>query len=276
MPAAALSSPRFRRCISGGRSQAGAVLATIGLAFALSACASNSITTGSTLIDADRLESAQDIETASNYWGQKYAANPKDKTAALNYAATLRRAGRTGQAVAVLQNAVIAFPADREIRASFGKALAADGQLDRALSVIKQARTPDRPDWRLLSAEATILDQKGMNKEARDLYMQARDFAPNEPSILSNLGMSYLLTGELSDAEASLRQASAMPGADGTVRQNLALAVGLQGRFEEAKAIASADLSTEEAAANVAYLKSMLERQSNWQKLRNATARSSS
>ena len=42
------------------------------------------------------------------------------------------------------------------------------------------------------------------------------------------------------------------------VRQNLALVVGLQGRFAEAESIAQADLPAEEAAANVTYLKQML------------------
>ena len=44
-------------------------------------------------------------------------------------------------------------------------------------------------------------------------------------------------------------------------RQNLALAVGLQGRFDEAEAIAKAELSPQQAEANVAYLQSMLTRQ---------------
>jgi Flp pilus assembly protein TadD len=45
------------------------------------------------------------------------------------------------------------------------------------------------------------------------------------------------------------------------VRQNLALVVGLQGRFAEDEAIARADLPPEEAAANVAYLQQMLAQQ---------------
>ena len=44
------------------------------------------------------------------------------------------------------------------------------------------------------------------------------------------------------------------------VRQNLALVVGLQGRFAEAETIAKGDLPSEEAAANVAYLREMLSR----------------
>jgi Flp pilus assembly protein TadD len=44
------------------------------------------------------------------------------------------------------------------------------------------------------------------------------------------------------------------------VRQNLALVVGLQGRFAEAESIVKADLPADEAAANVAYLREMLSR----------------
>ena len=79
-----------------------------------------------------------------------------------------------------------------------------------ALAIIQRAQTPDQPDWRLLSAEAAILDQLGNHDEARKLYRQALDLAPNEPSVMSNLGMSYVLTGELKQAEAILRKAVAL------------------------------------------------------------------
>jgi Flp pilus assembly protein TadD len=52
--------------------------------------------------------------------------------------------------------------------------------------------------------------------------------------------------------------------ADGRVRQNLALVVGLQGRFTEAESIARADLPSDEAAANVTYLRQMLAQQNGW------------
>ena len=44
------------------------------------------------------------------------------------------------------------------------------------------------------------------------------------------------------------------------MRQNLGLVVGLQGRFAEAETIVKGDLPADEAAANVAYLKEMLNR----------------
>ena len=69
-----------------------------------------------------------------------------------------------------------------------------------------------------------------------------------------------MLSKNLPKAEEVLRQAYASGRADGRVRQNLALAIGLQGRFAEAEQIARADLPADEAAANVAYLKQMLNR----------------
>jgi Flp pilus assembly protein TadD len=141
-----------------------------------------------------------------------------------------------------------------------------------ALDTVRRAQTADRPDWQLLSAEAAILDQMGDNEGARKLYAQALDFRPNEPSILSNYGMSFVLTGELPAAEKWLRKAISAPGADSRVRQNLALVVGLQGRFDEAQQIASAEISPDQAAANVAYLKQMLAQQNNWQKLKTGGA----
>ena len=66
---------------------------------------------------------------------------------------------------------------------------------------------------------------------------------PNEPSVLSNLGLSYALSKNLPQAEAALRRAAAQRSPPPEVRQNLALVIGLQGRFEEAEAIARGGLT---------------------------------
>ena len=68
---------------------------------------------------------------------------------------------------------------------------------------------------------------------------------------------------DLPKAESALRRAYNGNAGDARIRQNLALVVGLQGRFVEAESIVRADLPAEEAAANVAYLKEMLSRKQN-------------
>ena len=147
--------------------------------------------------------------------------------------------------------------------AAWGRALADNGNSQQAFDVLSRAHTPDNPDWRILSVQGTALDQLGRHEEARAYYASALKIAPDEPSVLSNLGLSYMLSRDLPKAEQTLRQAYASPRADARVRQNLGLVVGLQGRFAEAETIVKADLPPDEAAANVAYLKEMLSRKDN-------------
>src|SRR5277367_1307111 len=195
--------------------------------------------------------------------GERYRANPKDSNLALAYGQALRANGQRAQAAAVLEQANISNPGNKPLLAAWGRALADNGNFQQAFDVLSRAHTPDDPDWRILSVQGTVLDQLGRHDEARNYYTSALRIVPGEPSVLSNLGLSYMLTRELPKAEQTLRQAYASPRADARVRQNLGLVVGLQGRFAEAETIVKADLPPEEAAANVAYLKDMLNRKDN-------------
>ena len=77
----------------GTRMRRAAILLPIALLLGLSACAKGPRTTGSIDAVGDRPLSEAEIEKASAYWGERYARNPKDKAAALNFAAALRRDG---------------------------------------------------------------------------------------------------------------------------------------------------------------------------------------
>ncbi|MBX8825758.1 tetratricopeptide repeat protein [Ochrobactrum sp. SFR4] len=204
---------------------------------------------------------AQQLAQAAQTYGAHYQKNPTSKVAALNYATVLSMAGRSDQSLAVMRAIAIQLPKDKQVLAAYGKALAGAGELDAALDAVRRAQTPDYPDWRLLSAEGAILDQQGNSADARVIYQKALQIKPGEASVLSNLAMSYVLSGDLPTAEKYLRQAATANGSDSRVRQNLALVVGLQGRFQEAETIASRELSPEQAKANTDYLRSMLARQ---------------
>lgn len=172
-------------------------------------------------------------------WGALYGRNEKDKVAALNFAAALRAAGETGQAVAVMRKASIYHPEDREVLAAYGKALAADGKFSEALVTVRRAQRSDNPDWQLLSTEGGILDSLGQYEEARARYRQALVLAPGEPQILNNLGLSYVLTNELDEAENVLREAAENPKATRKIKQNLALVLRLRGKTDEAAQVSS-------------------------------------
>jgi Flp pilus assembly protein TadD len=191
-------------------------------------------------------------------YGQQYSAKPTDPDAALRYAEALRANGQYAQAAAVLERASMVHPDNKALLGEYGRALADTGDYQQAFTVLSHAHSPDQPDWHILSAQGAVLDQMGRHAEARRYYLTALKIAPNEPSVLSNLGLSYALSHNLPAAEKALRRAVAQHPADPRVQQNLALVVGLQGRFAEAEAIARADLTPDQAAANIAYLRQML------------------
>ena len=212
-------------------------------------------------------------------YGPQYRADPMNLDVALHYAQALRATGQRAQAVAVLERVSLQNPKNKMVLGEYGRALAEAGNFQQAFEVLDRAHTPDAPDWHILSAQGAVLDQLGRHAEAQRYYLTALKIVPDEPTVLSNLGLSYALAKNLPKAESTLQRAAAQHPADPRVRQNLALVVGLEGRLNEAENIAGAGLPPEQAAANVAYLRQMLTRNNALQKptatLHAATAGSS-
>jgi Flp pilus assembly protein TadD len=188
-----------------------------------------------------------------------------DAQAAVRYAHELRANGLRGQAVAVLARTATEHPDDRGVLAAYGCALADNGRYQQALDVLDRAHAPGRPDWRILSVQGAVLDQMGRHEEAQRYYGTALRIVPDEPSVLSNLGLSYALAKDLVRAEATLRRATSQARVDAPARRNLALVVALQGRSPEANSIAHGELPSEAATANAIQLRQMLAQQNGWQ-----------
>ena len=244
--------------------------AAIGLLAALlvAGCSSGTAvgTHGGVTVTGSTVRSDGDLQQALSVWSARYDKKPDDRATIINYSAALRLNGQTAQAVAVLSKGKIRYPDDPELGAAFGKALAENGDFTQALSVIQSVQRADRPDWKLYSAEGAILDQMGRPEVARDRYAKALAIAPGEPTVLNNLALSYLLTGDMAEAEKILRQAAQSDKATSRIRQNLALVLGLQGRYEEAEAVARTEIDPRQAEANVAYLKTMMSQAGTFKK----------
>jgi len=240
------------------------------LIFSLCSCQTTDLSdvTGSLGDKAQGDKSTEAVHAASprrevDLYRERYRANPKDPDIALQYGKALRLAGQRAQAVAVLEQASLADPSNKALLAGYGRALLDNGNFQEAFDVLSRAHTPEDPDWHILSAQGTALDQLGRYEEARQYYTSALAIAPDEPSVLSNLGMSYVLSKDLAKAEELLRRACSRPDANPRTRLNLALVVGLRGRVAEAESIAKAGRSDAEAAADVAALKRLLSRREN-------------
>jgi Flp pilus assembly protein TadD len=218
--------------------------------------------------------SEPELRRYSEDWGRRYDANPESKIAAMNYAKALRALTQYSQAVAVMQRLAAKFPKDMEILGAYGKALADAGRLAEAADVLSRSHTPERPNWSVLSAQGAVADQLGDHVQAQAYYDAALKIVPDQPQVLSNLGLSYALAKHLPQAETTLERAAAQPGADMRVRQNLALVLALQGKFTEAETISSRDLSPIDAATNVASIRQMISQSNAWQQIQKVDSKS--
>lgn len=174
-----------------------------------------------------------ELQRATEYWGKQFASNPSDLKTALNYARNLKAMGQKKQALAALQQAGVYHGQSRELAGEYGRLALELDQVQTAKTVLALADDPARPDWRVISARGAVLAKEGSYKEAIPMFERALALSNNNPSVLNNLAMAYALAGEPQRSEELLRTAVAR-GAPPKARQNLALVLGLQGKYSEA------------------------------------------
>ena len=90
--------------------------------------------------------------------------------------------------------------------------------------------------------------------DAKAAWNEALRLSPDNADVLTNAAIARIGEGDAPSAEILLRRAAGQPGASLQVRQNLALALGLQGNTAEAEAILRRDLPPEAADQNLRWL----------------------
>lgn len=214
--------------------------------------------------DARQRVGREDMLTQMAFWAAEYSTFPNDLEAAQRFSDSLRKGGRADRAAQVAAEASNRFPEDKPLLMTLGLAQIAAGRPQEALQPLALVAQADAQDWKARSALGVALDQVGRFVEARRAYQEALALQPDDPGILTNLGMSHLLAGEAEEAEAILRQAANAPNAPAQARQNLAVAVALQGRFDEAERLERVDLPPAAVAENMQYLRGLLSDTRRW------------
>ena len=250
------------------RQRTGLMAALLVTAGALGGCQQNS----TSLEKLDTMNTASTAPAsfqATARLGKAWQADPNDVGKGLAYAKGLESLGQAEQQMTVLKKLAESHPDNAKLAILYGKKLAQGGKSIEALPILERAAANPGADWRLYSALGSTYDQQGLYDKAQAEYGKALALQPDELSVLNNMGMSHALQGNLKEAETVLRQASLLPkaGSQPRIRQNLALVVGLQGRFEDARKIASADLPPDQVEANMSYLQKMLSQPNTWQQL---------
>ena len=177
----------------------------------------------------------QDLFAQTAFWSREYDLNPADLEAAVNLASTLRRLGNPGKSIEVATQTRAMYPRDVALMTELGASLIANDEPQKAVKVIDGAIRQNPQDSRLWSMKGAALDQLEMFTQARQHYAKGLQLSPNDPKIMTNVGLSYALEGDPRTAEVWLRRAANDPNAPKSTRENLALILGLQGKTDEAE-----------------------------------------
>lgn len=199
-----------------------------------------------------------DLVSQSRFWLDELRKRPTDVEAAYEASVALRAIGSPDRAVQTAAMGIQTSANEPRLWSALALGLVGDNQNEAALQALQKAISLNPRDARLQSSLGVIYDRLETPALAATAYQAALVLAPGDSAILSNYGLSVAMAGDLPRAEVLLRQAVQNPIAPPQARQNLALIVGLQGRFSESEQLASRDLPAAVATENVAYLRRML------------------
>ncbi len=176
--------------------------------------------------------------TRANFWANEYQKNAADLSTTVAFMRALRRIGSHDRVIEVASHSLPIHPNSYEVYLELGRSyLATKKPTEAAQAFVRSADFAPETEAAPLAALGLAFDRLESHAQAQEAYEIALQREPARVSTLSNYGLSLALTGRLVDAEAALRKATEQPAADVRVRQNLALILGLQGRFDEMAAV---------------------------------------
>jgi Flp pilus assembly protein TadD len=247
------------------------IMLGLGLALPLAGCK----TTRSEKMAADPINTASVTGAGPSFkkteaLSKQWKADPTNIAVTMAYASSLGQLAQKQGQIDVLRTSAAQTRGDAQAQSRLGRAQMTAGDMVGATETLSRATELNPRDVQALSALGAALDQQTKHPEARERYQAALRIAPNDMGIVNNMAMSYALQGKLPEAEQLLRKAASHPNAKmiPRIRQNLALVIGLQGRFDEAKQVASQDLPPDQVQANMAYLQNMLGKKNTWAQLK--------
>lgn len=236
-----------------------------GLILGLGGCAGSGVDLATSLnsdnqpkaVDTAAATPQTELEKATEYWGGKFAKSPNTLEFALNYARNLKAMGRKQQALSALQHASTYHAQNRELASEYGRLALELDQVQTAKKILEFADDPTKPDWRVISARGTVLAKEGNHKDAIPMFERALALSNNNTSVMNNLAMAYALGGRADDSERLLREAS-LKGGPSKVHKNLALVLGLQGKYDEAQLVGGRVLSEDAVKSDTQLVRQMV------------------
>ena len=188
------------------------------------------------------------------------AKSGPDKTAAAAQKALAK--GDTEKAIALAEAVVAANPREASYRALLGQAYLKAGRFDSAAATFNDAMKLGDNSAKTALSLALANIGAGRNPEAVAILNDWRDAIP-----AADLGLAYALAGETSRGVAILSDALRSGDNSAKLRQNLAYAYALDGRWREARIMAAQDVPADQLDARLSGWASMAKPEDSHQRV---------
>jgi Flp pilus assembly protein TadD len=191
----------------------------------------------------------------SVFWTEQAEINPLDPVAGVKAAVAMRELGRYAEAAEMAERILLVQPGNVEAMLEVGRGHIARGHAFYGVAALERARDARPEDWRAWSLLGTAYEQVRRSQDAQTAWARALQLSPDNPDVLTNMAISAMTRGDTAAAEPLLRRAAAQPGASLKVRLNLAMALGLNGKMDEAEQMMRRDLPPDAADRNLEWLR---------------------
>lgn len=173
------------------------------------------------------------------------AMNPRNVGALVRRGDALTALNRPGDAAASYTAALEVEPQNSKALVGLGRIRLLDDPA-AAEALFARAMVSDRNDATVLNDLGVARDMQGHHAAAQEAYHMALGVTPTSIPVQVNLGLSMAVSGNAAGAVRVLTPLAAASDAAPRVRQNLALALTLNNRKDQASALLQRDLPADQ------------------------------
>lgn len=195
--------------------------------------------TAARLVLAETQERAGQPEQAQATLATVEASSPLIATVRMQQAGQASRAGRTDEAVRMLEQLATDLPDRPEPLSALGEVYRQKERFPEAVSALDRAvariGTPERAAWPVFYQRAVALDRSGEWAKAEADLRFGLELMPDQPNLLNYLGYAWVDQGRnFAEARAMIERAVAQRPQDGSIIDSLGWVMLMQGESSQA------------------------------------------
>lgn len=205
----------------------------------------------------NNLRAQGNLNDAVGVYRRAIAADPNSPLPPAALGDTLRQLKRYDEAEQVFRAALDRNPYSGLALQGYGILLIERNQPDAAITMLTPAVDEDAADYRVYNVLGIAYDALGDHTQAQAQYQAGLDLKPGSKSLRNNLALSLVLQERYDAATEQVQSLLTGTEADQQYLHNLALVYGLAGRIESAAALLRQMLPEADVANNLAYYQNL-------------------